>query len=85
MLTAAYSFQRSEIATALRGLLGLATVTVASSDRVALALTGYEQGLDFADAMHLAGSQQAAALATFDQEFVKRAAGLGRCPVEEVV
>ena len=64
-------------------LLGLATVTVASSERVALALTAYEQGLGFADAMHLAGSQEAAALATFDREFVKRAAGLERCLLEE--
>jgi predicted nucleic acid-binding protein len=68
----------------LRGLLGLAGIVISSTERVALALSAYEQGLDFADAMHLAGSQEVAALATFDQEFVRRAAGLGRCPVTEV-
>jgi predicted nucleic-acid-binding protein len=84
VLISAYSFERAQIASALRRLLGLATVAVSSIERVALALAAYEQGLDFADARHLAGSQDAAALATFDLEFVRRASGLGRCPVAEV-
>lgn len=84
VLTSAYSFQRPEISTALRRLLGLAGASVSSSERIALALRAYDQGLDFADAMHLAGSQEAAGLAAFDREFVRRAAGLGRCPVAEI-
>ena len=36
-----------------------------------------EKGLDFADALHLAHSQEATTLYTFAQRFSKRSEGLG--------
>lgn len=43
-------------------LLGLPNVRVATPSRIALALEWYGHGLDFADALHLASSQQAGSL-----------------------
>lgn len=40
-------------------------------------------GLDFADALHLANSQSAERLKTFDGRFIKRARNLSECVVEE--
>lgn len=81
VLRGAYSFGDVQIAAALRQLLGLTNVQVAEPGRIAAALDWYERGLDFADALHLAGSQHAAAMRTFDRDFLKRSTGLGACPV----
>ncbi len=81
VLDSAYSFDEARIATALRHLLGLPNVRVADQGLIASALQWYERGLDFADALHLAASQQAKRLRTFDRDFVKDAAGLGTCIV----
>ncbi len=53
---------------------------VSDPPRVAKALDWHGEGLDFADALHLAGSQHAESLATFDNKLVERAKGLGTCP-----
>jgi predicted nucleic-acid-binding protein len=66
VLRAAYGFAPDKIAGFLRGLLGLPGVRTASADRVARALAGYEQGMDFVDALHLALSQPADVFYTFD-------------------
>jgi len=39
--------------------------------------------MDFADALHLAHSDPLERLKTFDQRFIKRAAGRSSCTVEE--
>lgn len=36
-----------------------------------MALDWYEQGMDFADALHLASSAKAVGFATFDEKLVK--------------
>ncbi len=73
-----------EIADAFRALLSLPMVRVMQRDIVELALEwALEQGLDFADAMHLAQSQDAARFLTFDRRFVSRAQGCCACRVEE--
>jgi hypothetical protein len=51
---------------ALRKLIGLPQVDVETIGDVAKALDWYAQGMDFADALHLAGSTQALEFATFD-------------------
>lgn len=83
VLESVYSFSEAQIATALRKLLGLPSVRLAESDTVALALEWYEQGLDFADAIHLAKSRHVDEFRTFDRGFVSHAAGLGTCRVLE--
>lgn len=81
VLGAAYGFDEERIARSLRELMGLPNVRVTEPSRIALALDWYERGLDFADALHLANSQHASSLRTFDRGFVKRAAGVGACSV----
>ena len=81
VLEAIYEIEPPGVADGLRGFLGLPNVEVERPKHVAQALQWYEDGLDFADAVHLALSQTADKLATFDRRFVQDAKGRGRCPV----
>ena len=61
-------------------LLGLENFAPPDAQAVRQALRAYEQGVDFADALHfvLSGSDQT--LLTFDKTFVRKAAKLGLAP-----
>lgn len=82
VLRAVYRFESEAICAALRKVLGLPNVQVKHGQQLALALQWYEAGLDFADALHLAQSQDCEGLYTFDQRFVKRTEGLDNCEVK---
>ncbi len=71
-----YQLPRDAIEPTLRKVIGLGNVTVEDPDEVSIALTWYAQGMDFADALHLAGSGRAERFATFDQKMVKLAGKL---------
>jgi len=64
---------RAEIAAALRHVLGLPNMRVANEAAFYRAVQWFEQGLDFADALHLGLSPANATMATFDRDFVARA------------
>lgn len=72
VLRSAYGFGAGDILIFFRALLGLPGVSVGASVQVADALKGYEQGLDFADALHLAFSVDAETFATFDTQLLRR-------------
>lgn len=74
---------REQIHSALVRLLGNRNIRVANPERTAQALAWYADGLDFADALHLAGSQEAVAFFSFDRDLVRRAVSRGNCPVIE--
>lgn len=76
VLRFSYQLPREVIAPTLRKVIGLHPVAVEDPDEVFIALDGYEQGLDFADALHLASSSRADGFATFDQKMAKRAGKL---------
>ena len=78
VLRHAYGLDRDAIAGALRKLLGLPQVAAEAPDTLARALVWYEQGVDFADALHLSVTQSKGAdgFASFDQGFLRRAAPL---------
>jgi predicted nucleic-acid-binding protein len=80
VLRAAYNIASAEIAAGLRRFLGLAGVAAEDAPAVAQALTWYEGGLDFADALHLASSAGASRFATFDRSLIRRAERLGDAP-----
>ena len=82
VLRAGYHFSPPEIAAALRGLGGLAGVTLEDPNVVAQALDWMGKGMDFADALHLARSSHCRAFVTFDRRLVKRAAGVNSVQVE---
>lgn len=84
VLRFAYGYKPDAVVTAFRGLLGLPQVRVTDATRLLDAIAWHEKGLDFADALHLAASQETEALATFDKPFARQSAGLGRCRVMDL-
>jgi len=80
VLRYAYGLEREVIHTALEKLLGLTHLTVEESDTVHQALSWYAEGLDFADALHIASSRRADAFATFDRQLRRRARQLQTTP-----
>ena len=84
VLRYAYQFEPIAICDALTKILGLATVKTGRPAIVAQAIALARQGLDFADGLHLASSQECTRMATFDAAFIKRAKGLTSCTVGKV-
>lgn len=77
-----YAFSSAEIAAALKKLASIKTVKI--SDYLAFDdfLKMIDNGMDVADAVHLASAGDADWFATFDKEFVKTAKG-SRLPVRQ--
>ena len=73
VLRTGYGFDRSAIGGGLRRLIGLPGVEVEDRAAVARAFAWFDQGLDLADALHLASSGRASAFATFDRTLQRRA------------
>ena len=69
-----------DIVRGLNLLLGLPNFKPQQADALRQALLGYAQGLDFADALHLALSHGSQELATFDKAFARKAGKLGLMP-----
>jgi predicted nucleic-acid-binding protein len=82
VLRHAYDFEKNAIVKAFRQLLGLPNIQVNDPQMLSNALDWIEDGLDFADALHLAFSQETNTLYTFDQRFSKRSHDKGDCPVK---
>ena len=82
VLRFAYEFEPAEICNAFRKLFGLANIKLSNEFIIAQAINWHEQGLDFADAFHLALSQNTKALKTFDDKFIKKSKDLPKCVVE---
>jgi len=81
VLRAFYGFEQEDFVRVARHLLGLTHVTVEQWENVELSLGWHLQGLDFADALHLSGSQYCQSFVSFDDKrFAKRAQRLGIKP-----
>ena len=72
-----YAFDALTFVEAIRAVAGLPTVALESPRRIATALAWREQGLDFGDALHLAGASACDAFLTFDRRLAKAAARFG--------
>ncbi len=72
-----YRLPAPGIARLLRAFVGLDTVTAERPEILFNALDWFEQGMDFADAMHLAASDGCQALATFDRKLATAADKVG--------
>ncbi len=70
----------AEVAKGLTLLLGLPNFRPEQAGAVRVAIHGYTQGMDFADALHLALSGASDAFMTFDKAFVRKAGKLGASP-----
>jgi predicted nucleic-acid-binding protein len=81
-----YGFAQTEVASAVRHLLGLTHVTVEDREVVERALANNDAGVDFADALHHASYKTCASVATFDdRKFARRARKLGMAPTVTVL
>src|SRR5215468_1071012 len=81
VLRSSYRYTRERVLNALRAFAGLPNVVVESSSSMSKALDWAEQGMDLADALHLAQAQSCNAFVTFDQHLVEMARTLGPMPV----
>ena len=70
VLRAVYGLKPAAIQQSLLHILGLPMVSAEAPGQIAAALDYHAQGYDFADALHLAASEGAQALYTFDKNFV---------------
>lgn len=83
VLRFAYHFPPNKIREAFKNLLGLPNVQITNGNLMAQVLQWHENGLDFADALHLAQSQNCFAFYTFDTKFVNKAKELTQCVVQQ--
>ena len=81
VLRAVYELSPRTIHMAMLQILGLPNIHIEKPDRIAQALACYQQGMDFADALHLALSAGVDRLVTFDRRFA-RSATTRQPPVE---
>lgn len=81
VLRTLYKLDREKIYELFTCVLGLESVKVARSFVVHDALSWFRECMDFADALHLAGSSHCERLATFDRAFIKSAKGNSSCKV----
>ena len=73
VLRFSYRFSADRIIYALSSLLGLENVSIENKEQIFTSLQWNEQGLDFADALHLACSRHADKFASFDKKLIKKA------------
>lgn len=78
-----YELSRKDIQRIFESLCGLENVQVEDRGIVLAALNAYHQGLDFADALHLARADFCSTFLSFDQRLKKRAHVAGLSPAVE--
>lgn len=83
VLRHAYGFETTAIHDAFSKLCGLPNVILPNPHRMLTALQWYADGMDFADALHLAASQGCRVFFSFDRKLVRKAEGRGQCKVKE--
>lgn len=76
VLRHAYGIDKSAITKGFQKMIGLPNVSVEDQQNVFQAISWYELGLDFADALHLASSMKADGFVTFDKTFITKARNL---------
>ena len=80
-----YEHSRADIARCLAILANMRNVTLEDEDQVTAALRHYQQGMDCADALHLAASAHCESFATFDDGLARRAMRLKLKPAVTVL
>ena len=76
VLRFSYELSRDVIREAFRRLLGLENLEMEDRSTVLVALGWYGEGMDFADALHLASSRGTVRFATFDHSLARSASRL---------
>jgi predicted nucleic-acid-binding protein len=81
VMRGAYGQSRAAIASAIRAVLATENVEVEDAGAVARAVDWFDQGMDLADAVHLASSGHADWFVTLDRALRRRATKLQTRPV----
>ena len=76
VLRHSYKLDRKVIFATLQNILATHNFTVEQRSTIEQALLWYEQGMDFADALHLACSLHADKFVSFDKKLIKKAISL---------
>lgn len=76
VLRFSYKFSSERIVFALSNLLGLENIISENKKLIIIALQWHEQGMDFADALHLSFSLHTQAFLSFDKKMIKKSAYL---------
>ncbi len=82
VLRSVYGFSAAQCAKALTDFAGLPHTTLEDTAAAAKALGWMRQGVDFADALHLAKAEGCDAFVSFDQDLAKAANALGGIKVQ---
>jgi predicted nucleic-acid-binding protein len=82
VLRSGYGFAPARITEGLRGLAGLPGITVEEPALLAQALNWMGEGMDLADALHLARAEGCDAFLSFDRKLAKAAKGRALVPVQ---
>jgi predicted nucleic-acid-binding protein len=80
VLRSVYRRSSSAVAIAIEGLLAAEDISVEDAVAVKRALAWFKEGLDLADALHLASSSHADGFLTFDIALRRRAVDMGARP-----
>lgn len=80
-----YELPAKDVSRVLRALASIPHVIVEDRDAVLAGVGAFDQGLGFADALHVARSSRAAGFATFDRRLAKRAKALALVPAVELL
>lgn len=80
VLRGLYKLEGRRVVDALEALISLPNVRCQDEPAARWAIAWRRQGLDFADALHLAVGRDAERFATFDRAMVRRAARAGAVP-----
>jgi predicted nucleic-acid-binding protein len=83
VLRRAVGYSGADTLAALKAFVGLDNVNVEDEALIAQALSWAEQGMDFADALHLAKAGNCEAFVSFDRGLVKAARKLNAIAVRE--
>lgn len=83
VLRSGYGFAPVDVVSALTAVAGLPGVTVEEPALLALALEWTGEGMDFADALHLAKAAGCDAFLSFDRKLAKVAAGCSSVSVRQ--
>lgn len=73
VLCSIYSLRRADVRAHVAALAGLSQVNLETPERVMKALDWFAEGMDFADALHLAASADCTAFVTFNRQLVASA------------
>jgi predicted nucleic-acid-binding protein len=83
ILRSVFGLNRLAVCGLIRKICGLPNVMLRDSQLISGAIDLHEKGIDFADALHLTSSRNAAAFKTFDADFIRKAKKLSDQIVEK--